>query len=150
MAAAKVDSNATPILALCVSLPPTMTFHICPPVSPNVIQGVPPATVAEWTLQGDGNLDFYDGAWAVSLQYSTLSWTDGTDGVAVRVLCHAALFSIPRRWVQSPDGDHPFRNQLFRRLVPRRPKSWVSSTARRPARPVREPGRVQERLRSQP
>ncbi|KAG8770011.1 hypothetical protein FRC12_004572 [Ceratobasidium sp. 428] len=23
--------------------------------------GVPPATVAEWTLQGDGNRDFYDG-----------------------------------------------------------------------------------------
>lgn len=34
--------------------------------------------------------------------------------------------------------------------MPRRPKSWVSSTACRPARPVREPGRVQERLRSQP
>ena len=25
-------------------------------------QGVPPATVAEWTLQGSGNQDFYDGA----------------------------------------------------------------------------------------
>lgn len=24
-------------------------------------QGVPPATVAEWTLQADGNRDFYDG-----------------------------------------------------------------------------------------
>lgn len=24
-------------------------------------QGVPPATVAEWTLEGDGNRDFYDG-----------------------------------------------------------------------------------------
>lgn len=24
-------------------------------------KGVPPVTVAEWTLQGDGNLDFYDG-----------------------------------------------------------------------------------------
>jgi len=24
-------------------------------------QGVPPATVAEFTLQGDGNRDFYDG-----------------------------------------------------------------------------------------
>jgi len=76
-AAATVDSNATPKLALCVSLPPTMSFHTCPHVSPNVIQGVPPATVAEWTLQGDGNLDFYDGAWAVSLQSSTLM--DGRD-----------------------------------------------------------------------
>lgn len=25
------------------------------------LQGVPPATVAEWTLQGDGFLDWYDG-----------------------------------------------------------------------------------------
>ena len=25
------------------------------------MQGVPPATVAEWTLDGDGNRDFYDG-----------------------------------------------------------------------------------------
>jgi hypothetical protein len=27
----------------------------------NVHQGVPPATVAEFTLTGDGNRDFYDG-----------------------------------------------------------------------------------------
>jgi len=27
---------------------------------PNTGTGVPPATVAEWTLQGDGNQDFYD------------------------------------------------------------------------------------------
>lgn len=27
------------------------------------LKGVPPVTVAEWTLQGDGNLDFYDGIW---------------------------------------------------------------------------------------
>ena len=26
-----------------------------------VIQGVPPVTLAEWTLQGDGGKDFYDG-----------------------------------------------------------------------------------------
>ena len=25
------------------------------------LKGVPPVTVAEWTLQGDGNLGFYDG-----------------------------------------------------------------------------------------
>lgn len=24
------------------------------------VQGVPPASVAEWTLEGDGNLDYYD------------------------------------------------------------------------------------------
>ncbi|KAF8909632.1 thaumatin-like protein [Gymnopilus junonius] len=28
---------------------------------PHTGTGVPPATVAEWTLQGDGNLDYYDG-----------------------------------------------------------------------------------------
>lgn len=28
---------------------------------PHTGTGVPPATVAEWTLQGDGNRDFYDG-----------------------------------------------------------------------------------------
>lgn len=33
-------------------------------------QGVPPATVAEWTLQGDGNRDFYDGS-AISQMRST-------------------------------------------------------------------------------
>ena len=27
----------------------------------DVKQGVPPVTVAEWTLQGDQNQDFYDG-----------------------------------------------------------------------------------------
>lgn len=26
----------------------------------NLLQGVPPATLAEWTLSGDGNRDFYD------------------------------------------------------------------------------------------
>ena len=38
---------------LCVS-PPLLLL--------GTVQGVPPATVAEWTLQGDGNKDFYDGA----------------------------------------------------------------------------------------
>lgn len=28
---------------------------------PQTGTGVPPATLAEWTLQGDGNEDFYDG-----------------------------------------------------------------------------------------
>lgn len=28
--------------------------------------GVPPATVAEWTLSGDGNRDFYDGRYKIS------------------------------------------------------------------------------------
>ena len=31
-------------------------------LSLGAVQGVPPATVAEFTLQGDGNKDFYDGA----------------------------------------------------------------------------------------
>lgn len=29
--------------------------------SQGYLKGVPPATVAEFTLQGDGNQDFYDG-----------------------------------------------------------------------------------------
>ena len=31
-------------------------------LSLGAVQGVPPATVAKFTLQGDGNKDFYDGA----------------------------------------------------------------------------------------
>ncbi|KAG6889589.1 hypothetical protein C0995_016397 [Termitomyces sp. Mi166 len=30
---------------------------------PHTGTGVPPATVAEFTLQGDGNMDFYDGTY---------------------------------------------------------------------------------------
>ena len=45
---------------------PTHTSSVSPSFSPllpvGTVQGVPPATVAEWTLQGDGNRDFYDGA----------------------------------------------------------------------------------------
>jgi hypothetical protein len=53
---------------------------------PHTGTGVPPATVAEWTLQGDGNKDFYDGPSdhcriLTSYEYS-------------RVFC-----SIPRRWL---------------------------------------------------
>ena len=78
------------------------------------------------------------------------SWIDGTDEVAVRMLCDAyTLFSVPRRRVQSPHGDHPFRRQLCRRLVPRRPESSVSCTAHGPAGLDRGSGRVQQRLRSQ-
>jgi hypothetical protein len=63
--------NAIPKLAPCVIslqyscapnshiLSPFSTFHI---FALGVMQGVPPATVAEWTLQGNGNNDFYDGA----------------------------------------------------------------------------------------
>jgi hypothetical protein len=29
----------------------------------HAIQGQGPVTVAEWTLQGAGNLDYYDGVW---------------------------------------------------------------------------------------
>lgn len=35
-------------------------------------QGVPPASVAEWTLQGDGNRDFYDGKPRPSINVSLL------------------------------------------------------------------------------
>jgi hypothetical protein len=65
------------------------------------------------------------------------------------MLCDPSLFSVPRRRVQSPHGDHPFREQLFRRLVPRRPESSVSCTAHRPVGLNRGSGRMQERLRSQ-
>jgi hypothetical protein len=45
--------------------PKTGTVRDIPPcpsmcVGLTVEQGVPPATLAEWTLQGDGNRDFYD------------------------------------------------------------------------------------------
>jgi hypothetical protein len=38
-----------------------LPFPLSPP-SPGAMQGVPPATVAEWTLQSNGSQDFYDGA----------------------------------------------------------------------------------------
>jgi hypothetical protein len=46
-----------------------MTFDACRHVVPNTMQGAPPATVAEWTLEGSGNLDFYDGAWGAALSF---------------------------------------------------------------------------------
>jgi hypothetical protein len=55
-------------------------------------------------------------------------------------------FSVPREWVQPPDDDHPFCEQLLPRLVHRRPQSWLSIAAHRPAEFVRESGRVQQRL----
>lgn len=52
------------------------------------MQGVPPATVAEFTLQASGNQDFYDGESSMSLEPTAiaddghytqyLSWTDTT------------------------------------------------------------------------
>jgi hypothetical protein len=66
--------NAIPTPVPCVFFPynihvhPTHTSSLSPLPSPTsllplgAVQGVPPATVAEWTLQGDGNKDFYDGA----------------------------------------------------------------------------------------
>jgi len=115
------------------------------------MQGLSPATVAEWTLEGSGGLDYYDGAVRAGggAFLSGVSALINTDGKAVHVQCVATMpsqCSVPLGWVQHPDGDHPLRKQLLRRLVPRRPKSWVSLAARRPAGLVREHGRVQECL----
>jgi len=52
---------------------------------PHTGTGVPPATVAEWTLQGDGNKDFYDGSIVLALRvfadfeyhFITVSLVDG-------------------------------------------------------------------------
>ncbi|KAF8964742.1 thaumatin [Flammula alnicola] len=55
--------------------------------------GVPPATVAEWTLQGDGNLDYYDGpaqlkgpfdstGFPVGCKSACVANLDGNQGVA--------------------------------------------------------------------
>jgi hypothetical protein len=38
------------------------------------VQGVPPATVAEWTLQSNGSQDFYDGARATFYQFPLSSF----------------------------------------------------------------------------
>ncbi len=63
--------NAIPTMVPCVislQYSRTPNSHILSPFPPfpffalGVMQGVPPATVAEWTLQGNGNNDFYDGA----------------------------------------------------------------------------------------
>jgi hypothetical protein len=59
-------------------------------------------TVAEWTLQGNGNNDVYDGTWAVSLR----SWIDTTDVVAVHVIRHSLVsvvngFNLPMSIIPS-------------------------------------------------
>ena len=66
-AAVLAGSNAIPTPAPYVlslqQLYVSSSYILLPfPSSPGAIQGVPPATVAEWTLQGSGNQDFYDGA----------------------------------------------------------------------------------------
>ena len=78
------------------------------------MQGVPPATVAEWTLQSNGT-DFYDGD--LFLYPSTHPKTSGLNKGRVR--------SVRRGWVQHSDDDYPFCKLLFLRLVPRRPESWM-------------------------
>ena len=67
MAGAMVVWNVTPTLAL-YAIPSFKTYKII-----KKLQGVPPATVAEWTLQGDGNKDFYDGKFFFASS-SHLTW----------------------------------------------------------------------------
>lgn len=45
-------------------------YNIHPILTHYHSQGVPPASVAEWTLQGDGNRDFYDGKRCPSIDVS--------------------------------------------------------------------------------
>jgi hypothetical protein len=53
----------SPTIFTHTQLTPTLCLPFPSPLLPmGAAQGVPPATVAEWTLQGDGNKDFYDGA----------------------------------------------------------------------------------------
>ena len=96
---------------------PPFPFHSSPHSFPVGMQGTPPATVAEWTLQGNGSNDFYDGArvafylYPPSLRNSENIRTEREFGCVCSVRCG---------WVQYPDDDHSFR-QLFHRFVPRRP-----------------------------
>ena len=58
--------------AVCIVIPtparsvpsPLATYSIN---SHETTQGVPPATVAEFTLSGNGNLDYYDGTFSSPL-----------------------------------------------------------------------------------
>jgi hypothetical protein len=69
---------------------------------------VPPATLAEFTLSGDGNLDNYDGLWPA--ETSSLVLAD-SDMVFRSVCC---------RWVQFADGGHEQR-RVPGRVMPSRP-----------------------------
>jgi hypothetical protein len=89
------------------------------------MQGAPPATVAEWTLQSNGSQDFYDGAPVIFLPISP-SLHPKTSG-----LNEGRVRSVRCGWVQHPDDDHPFC-KLFRRLVPQRPECWLPLAAPRP------------------
>ena len=56
---------------------------------PRYLKGVPPATVAEWTLQGDRNRDFYDGKVVCMYRLLTILTT---------------IYSVARGWRQHPDA----------------------------------------------
>jgi len=125
-----VGCNAIPALVPCVFTPQyshtpySRILSVSPPLLLlGTVQGVPPATVAEWTLQGDGNKDFYDGARVTFLPFPPHPKTSGLNEGRVR--------SIRRGWVQHPDDDYPFC-KLFRRLVSKRPESWMPLAAHRP------------------
>lgn len=109
-----------------------------PSPPPGAMQPVPPATVAEWTLQGSGNLDTFDGARASF-------HPPPSSGLSER----GCICSLRRAWIQYPHEYHPLRERLFCRFVPSRPEPWMSRAARRAAELHREHDRVQERLRCQ-
>jgi hypothetical protein len=50
---------------------------------PHTGTGVPPATVAEWTLQGDGNQDFYDGPIVIHTSFKKFA---GSDSLSVSLV----------------------------------------------------------------
>ncbi len=97
----------------------------------DIMQGVPPATVAEWTLQGDGYRDFYDGECNLHLDYA--------GEVLIR------LVSVSCRWIQPSHGYHQY-SELSSSRLSCRPRTELSSTNSGALRLDRLPGGMQERV----
>ena len=122
MAVVMADYNAILTLVPCVfplqysrtpnSLILSVSLSLSPLLPLGAMQGVPPATVAEWTLQGNGSQDFYDGACESFLPIPPQALHPKTSG-----LNEGRVRSVGRGWVQHPDDDYPFC-KLFHRLVP--------------------------------
>jgi hypothetical protein len=98
-----------------------------------VQQGVPPATLAEWTLQGDGNRDFYD----VSLVdgYNIPMRIDNTAGCPVYV--------ASSRWFH-------FVKPPVQTRLPRRPRPELPVRTAGPVRLHRISAGMQVGVRSRP
>lgn len=104
-------------------------------------QGVPPATVAEFTLGFNGQPDNYDGQW----QGRPFSTSSNRLLTLSRPPSHLRN-SVPRRRLQHPHVDHEQQGLPLCELQ-RRPQPEVSPGAHGPQGPLRPDRRLPQRVR---